>query len=207
LRRKEVVFIGAWCLRKGAADWSEIVARTREFVPDAKFRFLGTGQARANILRDLGLRDAEWISVVPHFDADKLPGLLASATVGTLPSYIEGCPFGILEQLAAGLPTIAYDVPGSRLMLGRLTRSHMAPRGDTSRFAELLANLLTLDEGSYSKVSAECAAVAQEFRCSTIAEASLEAYARELGMDAGALNKFARSSSVVPRLARGVEHR
>jgi glycosyltransferase involved in cell wall biosynthesis len=206
LRRKEVVFIGAWCLRKGAADWSEIVARTRELVPDAKFRFLGTGLARADILRDLGLRDAEWISVVPHFDADKLPGLLASATVGTLPSYIEGCPFSILEQLAAALPTIAYDVPGSRVMLGRLTRSLMTPRGDTSRFAELLANLLTLDESSYSQLSAECVSVVREFRCSTIAEASLEVYAGELGMDAGALNKFARSSGV-PRLARGVEHR
>jgi glycosyltransferase involved in cell wall biosynthesis len=176
LRRREVAFVGSWCLRKGAADWGEIVARTRTLASDASFRFLGTGRERADILNDLGLRDVEWISVVPHFNAHELPALLAGATVGSLPSYVEGCPFSILEQLAAGLPTIAYDVPGSRVMLGRLTRPLMVPRGDAARFAELLAELLTLDEGSYSRLAAECVSVASEFRCSEIAVASLEAY-------------------------------
>jgi glycosyltransferase involved in cell wall biosynthesis len=194
LRRREVVFVGSWCLRKGAADWREIVSRTRTLVPDARFRFLGTGRERADILHDLGLRDPEWISVVPHFDADELPVLLASATVGTLPSYIEGCPFSILEQLAAGLPTVAYDVPGSRVMLDRLTRPLKAPRGDTFRFAELLAELLTLNEGVYARLAAECVSVAREFRCSRIAKAGLEAYAAAAGMDAGGWNKLARPS-------------
>ncbi len=177
LRRREVAFIGAWSLRKGAADWGEIVSATRALVPDAKFRFLGTGCDRAAILEDLGLHDADWISVVPHFHAGELPALLAGATVGTLPSYIEGCPFSILEQLAAGLPTIAYDVPGSRLILGRLSRSLMTPPGETLSFADLLRELLMLDDGSYAQLAAECLRVAGEFRCSDIARASVEAYA------------------------------
>jgi glycosyltransferase involved in cell wall biosynthesis len=204
LGRREAVFVGSWSLRKGAADWGEIITRTRTLVPDAKFRFLGTGREYAKVLHDLGLQHAEWISVVPHFDADELPGLLASATVGTLPSYIEGCPFSILEQLAAGLPTIAYDVPGSRMILGRFARPLMSSPGDKARFAELLAELLTLDEGSYARLAAKCIAVAREFRCSEIAEASLDAYAAARGGDSVGGNNLLRSVSL-PSLARGLD--
>jgi glycosyltransferase involved in cell wall biosynthesis len=199
LRRKEVVFIGAWSLRKGAADWGEIITRTRTLVPDANFRFLGTLRERTDILRDLGLPHDRGISVVPYFDAAALPSLLASATVGALPSYIEGCPFSILEELAAGLPTVAYDVPGSRMILGRSTRALMAPGGDITRFAELLAELLMLDEESYARLAAECVSVASGFRCSKIAEAILEAYT---AMGAGLRTNPSRSSGA-PSLARG----
>jgi glycosyltransferase involved in cell wall biosynthesis len=171
------VFIGSWCLRKGAADWPQIIARTRAIVPDATFRFLGTWRERGDVLRDLGLRDAEWISVVPHFDPHRLPILLATATVGALPSYIEGFPLSVLEQLAAGLPTVTYDVPGPRVAVSKLTREMMAPRGDTARFSELLAEILMLDQGSYEQLATECVAAAREFRWRKIAQASSDAYA------------------------------
>jgi glycosyltransferase involved in cell wall biosynthesis len=200
LGRKEVVFVGAWSLRKGAADWGEIIGRTRALVPEARFLFLGTGRDRADILRDLRLQDAHGVSVVPHFEPAALPSLLAGATVGALPSYVEGCPFSILEQLAAGLPTAAYDVPGSRVMLGRSTRALMVPRGYIRRFAELLAELLALDEDTYARLAAECVTIASEFRCSEIAEASIEAY-RAVG--AGARNELSRSSGA-PSLIGGV---
>ena len=199
LRRNEVVFVGAWSLRKGAADWGEIITRTRALVPDANFRFLGTARERPDVLRDLGLQDDQGISVVPYFDAATLPSLLATATVGALPSYIEGCPFSILEQLAAGLPTVAYHVPGSRLILGRSARALMAPRGDIPGFAQLLAELLMLDEESYARLAAECVSVASEFRCSRIAEAILEHYTT---IGAGLRSNRSRSSGA-PSLARG----
>jgi glycosyltransferase involved in cell wall biosynthesis len=203
LRRTEVVFVGSWSLRKGAADWGEIVRHTRTLVPGVKFRFLGTGRGRIDILRDLRLQQVEGISVVPHFEADDLPSLLAIATAGSLPSYIEGCPFSVLEQLAAGLPTVTYDAPGSRAILGRLRKRLMVPPGDTRGFAQLLAEILTLDEGSYSRLAAECVSVASEFRCSEIAEACLAAYT---AMGAGRRNDSFPSSGA-PSLARGLEGR
>jgi glycosyltransferase involved in cell wall biosynthesis len=205
LRRREVAFVGSWSLRKGAADWANIITSTRALVPDATFRFLGTGRDRDYIARDLGLGNADAISVVPHFDAHELPALLASATVGTLPSYIEGCPFSILEQLAAGLPTVAYDAPGSRSILRRLATPLLVPRGDTSRFAELLAGVLTLDEKSYAGLSAECVAVASQFRCSPLAEANLEAYASAIdrqSVHSDALDPASRTASIARGSAR-----
>ena len=202
LRRREVVFVGSWCLRKGAADWGDIVNRTRTLVPDVTFRFLGTGCDREEVVRDAGSSHADVISVVPHFRSDQLPGLLAGATAGTLPSYIEGFPFSVLEQLAAGLPTIAYDAPGSRAILARLTRPLMARRGDTHRFAELLAEVLTLDEGSYARLSTECLSAAGEFRCSEIVEATVEAYVAARGENGGRRNESGATSGV-PSVARG----
>jgi glycosyltransferase involved in cell wall biosynthesis len=177
LRRREIVFTGAWCLRKGAADWPQIIDRTRSIVPDASFRFLGTWRERAEVLKDLGLPNAEWVSVVPRFDPSQLPKLLATATVGALPSYVEGFGLGVLEQLGARLPTVTYDVPGPRVMLRRLTRVLMAPAGDTARFAELLAEILRLGQESYDELSTRCASVAREFRWPQIAQASCDAYA------------------------------
>jgi glycosyltransferase involved in cell wall biosynthesis len=194
LRRREVVFVGSWSLRKGAADWGQIIRQTRARVPDTTFRFLGTGRQPGEILREVDLQAKEGISVVPHFKADELPALLATATVGALPSYIEGCPFSVLEQLAAGLPTVAYDVPGTRAILGRLGRALMAPAGNTSRFAELLAETLTLDEGSYARLAAEGRAAVGDLRCSAIAEACLEAYESRLARQGGERDREPQAS-------------
>jgi glycosyltransferase involved in cell wall biosynthesis len=186
LRRSEVVFIGAWSLRKGAADWREIVATARRLVPNVRFRFLGTGCDRSDVLADVGSENADAVSVLPHFDPDQLPVLLASATAGALPSYVEGLPFSVLEQLGAGLPTVAYDAPGSRAILDKLTQPLMARPGDVRRFAELLAQVLALNEESYGRLASECVAVSRAFRYSTIAHATLEAYdaARDrIGLD------------------------
>src|SRR5207245_4567771 len=135
LERKEVVFIGAWSLRKGAADWGGIVRLTRELAPGTRFRFLGTGVEREAVLADLGLPSGEGITVVPRYPAADLPSLLGPATVGALPSSIEGWGHGVLEQLAAGIPTIAYDVSGPRSMLGLLDRALLCPAGDVERFS------------------------------------------------------------------------
>jgi glycosyltransferase involved in cell wall biosynthesis len=205
LRRREVAFVGSWSLRKGAADWKQIVSRTRALVPDVTFRFLGTGCDRRQILIDVGSQHADAISVVPHFEASQLPGLLAGATVGTLPSYVEGLPFSILEQLAAGLPTIAYDAPGSRAILARLTRPLVVPPGATDRFAELLAEIIDLDEASYARLAEECVATAGEFRCSEIAERSVEGYEAARERNVRSRNESGLSSSVPRRLARGQE--
>ena len=106
LTSKQVVVLGSWSLRKGAADWPVIVARTRELVPDADFLFLGTGVPEDVVLAELGASSPRTGSACCRTTASEdLPELLASATVGALPTYVEGYGLGILEQLAAGIPS------------------------------------------------------------------------------------------------------
>ena len=175
-----MVFIGAWSLRKGAADWAGIVRRTRELAPGTRFRFLGTGIDREAVLADLDLPSGEGITVVPRYPASDLPSLLGPAGVGALPSYIEGWGLGVLEQLAAGIPTVAYDVSGPRSMLGLLDRELLCPAGDVERFSRLIAANLTQPAAAYADLAERCREVTSGFLWPAIARETLDRYAAAL---------------------------
>jgi glycosyltransferase involved in cell wall biosynthesis len=179
LANKEIVFLGAWSLRKGKADWREIVRCVRQVVPGARFSFHGTGVTPDRVLADLGVSSCDGVVVTEHYRSEELPELLRNATAGALPSYVEGCGLGVVEQLAAGVPTVAYDVPGPRMMLGAYPEL-LAPPGWPSIFAERLSWLLSLDAASYgslARCSQECAAA---HRLSKLVRLLVGAYERAL---------------------------
>ena len=176
LAARTVAFIGAWNSRKGAKDWPHIAERVLARLPETRFLMLGTGHAADYVLRDFppALRSA--VEVVPGYRSDELPGLLAPVTVGAFPGYLEGFGFAVLEKLAAGLPTAAYDAPGAREMMRRLSSPSTVPPGDVAGFAELLINLLTLPAGSYAERAADSTRVAAQFSWREIARATAAAY-------------------------------
>ena len=180
LLKKQVAFIGYWTPRKGSRDWAEIIMRTKARVPEARFLFLGTGLSAKEVLQDLNLPAYDWIEIIPSYDSDALPQLLSGATVGAFPSYMEGFGFAVLEKLACGLPTVAYDVPGPREMLGLLDKSLMIPVGDLEKFTAELTELLQLGETAYNQLSQRCTQVARAFSWSRIAKEQLEVYSRFL---------------------------
>lgn len=176
LANRQVAFIGSWEPRKGSKDWADIIMRVRAQIPGVRFLFLGTGCSAKVVQEDLKLPACDWLEIIPHYDSDELPHLLCKATVGGFPSYIEGFGFAVLEKLACGLPTIAYDVPGPREMLKHLDNSFLTPVGDIEQFSDKLANLLLLEQDSYSQISQRCVAVAQKFSWHKIAQETLDVY-------------------------------
>jgi len=176
LKNKEVVFIGYWSPRKGSRDWGKIVRLTLAKLPQARFKFLGTGVPEKKVFRDLNLPPSGNIKIIPRFTSEELPGLLSEATVGAFPTYIEGFGFAVLEKLAAGLPTVTYDVPGPREMIRHLDSAWMVPPGDTGGFACQLAKLLQLDEEEYFRLSQDCTRVARMFLWERIAKDTLSSY-------------------------------
>ncbi|MBD2179752.1 glycosyltransferase family 4 protein [Aerosakkonema funiforme] len=182
LASKQVVFIGTWGARKGARDFAEIMMRTKAKVPDARFLFLGTAFSSEAIFADLDMPACDWIEIVPRFAGEELPKLLSKATVGAFPSYIEGFGFAVLEKLACGLPTVAYNVPGPREMLHHFDDDLMVTAGDSEQFSNQIIKLLTLDEVSYSQLSQQCIEVARIFSWSQIAKDTLDVYRKFLGV-------------------------
>jgi glycosyltransferase involved in cell wall biosynthesis len=176
LAEREVVFVGHWSPRKGSRDWGGIVQRVWDRAPDTRFSFLGTGKSEAEVLFDLARPASPLIRVIPEFSSDELPALLSRATVGALPSYIEGFGLGVLEQLAAGIPSVAYDVPGPRMMLTKVEGRWLVPAGDVGSIADAILRGLGLSVDEYARCSANARAVASEFRLSRIAAATLDAY-------------------------------
>lgn len=180
LANKTIAFIGTWGPRKGAKDWAKIIQSVREKVEEAQFLFLGTIFKSELVLKDLNLTSSEGIEIVESYDSQDLPKLLGRATVGAFPSYMEGFGFAVLEKLAAGLPTVAYDIPGPRVMLSHLGQGFQVPLGDVEQFSVQLVKLLTLEADRYTHLSHQCIGIAKQFSWEEIARETLEIYTQKL---------------------------
>lgn len=179
-QNKKIAFIGMWSPRKGSRDWPQIVREVRARVPGTRFLFLGTMIADDRVWNDLQLEPSDFVEIVPQFDPDQLPQFLSDCTVGAFPSYVEGFGMAVVEQLAAGLPTIAYDAPGPRdILQGDLARG-LVPVGDAGRFSEAICNLLTGDFSAYREMSGQSLAAAQYFSWPEIARATAAEYRTHL---------------------------
>ena len=177
-----VAFIGDWNARKGSHDWPDILARVRAARPDASFAFLGTHVDREALADELGVTDEQSLQVVPSYGSEELGGLLEGVRAGALPSYIEGLGLGVLEKMAAGIPSVCYDVPGPRETIGRVDRSLLVRAGDTAAFAARLVELLALDDGAYRELSRRCRTVAEAFSWRLVGRDTLSAYRERLRM-------------------------
>ena len=137
-----VAFVGTWSLRKGRLEFPRIVRAVREQHPQTHFRLIGTYTGAGSVKAAFDSRDRAHIDVVPEYEPDQLPNLLAEARCGIFPSYIEGFPLGLLEMLAAGVPTVAWDAPGSREMQRHLPSEFTVPAGDVEATVHQLLCLL-----------------------------------------------------------------
>ena len=181
LARREICFLGMWSVRKGSRDWPDIVRVIWNSIPDALFAFLGTIMNEETVLRDLGLSPRESIRCVASYDPNNLPQLVGSCTVGLFPSYIEGFGLSVLEQLAAGIPTIAYDVPGPRHIFGGpASTQFLIPAGDIRAMVERAIEILRMNENDYAALSAKCRQIADQFQWEKIAADTIRDYREAL---------------------------
>ena len=175
LAEKKVCFIGMWGARKGAYDWPQLVSLIRAAVPEARFIFLGTMVPAGRIQAQLGA-NAERVEFVSDYEPHELSGLLATCTAGAFPSYVEGFGLAVLEQLAAGLPTVAFDVPGPRDILNRALPELLVPPGDLPAFAGAVTKILQLDPATYRGLVDRSTKAVAGHSWSVIARDTLQSY-------------------------------
>jgi glycosyltransferase involved in cell wall biosynthesis len=180
LKRKEICFVGMWSLRKGARDWAEIIRHIRNAIPEAQFKLLGTMVDEATVFKDFNLSGKDRVRCIPIYEPAELPQLLSSCAVGLFPSYIEGFGIAVLEQLAAGIPTVAYDVPGPRQILGQDRAMLLVPPGDARALADRAIEILQMKVDDYSALSARSQAIANEFHWEIIASETIKQYREAL---------------------------
>lgn len=70
-----------------------------------------------------------------------MPGLLQIVDLGVFSSIKEGCPNGILECMATGLPVVATDIPGIREAVGQDGSPYLASPGDVKALASQIVKL------------------------------------------------------------------
>src|SRR6267143_6160116 len=142
-----------WGVRKGSRDWPEIVRAILRAEPSARFAFLGTMTDEQTVLSDLHLGSTESIRCLTSYDPKELPQLIANCAVGLFPSYVEGFGISVIEQLAAGIPTIAYDVPGPRHIFKNAGAQFLVPAGDVKAMNDRALKILGMSESDYSALS------------------------------------------------------
>lgn len=189
--KKKICFIGMWSIRKGAKDWAEIIRLIRAEVPGATFLFLGTLTDDAKVWKQLDLLEArDFVALVSEYEPEALPDLLRDSTVGVFPSYVEGFGLGVLEQLAAGIPIVAYDVPGPRQILRSMASTALVPVGDTAALAARAIKLLQGDLSAYTRLREECLAVSESYSWPEIADKTIHAYRQALAKRFGGAIAF-----------------
>ena len=173
-----------WGVRKGSRDWPEIVRGILKTKPSARFTFLGTMTDEQTVLRDLQLASNESIRCLTSYDPKELPQLIANCAVGLFPSYIEGFGLSVIEQLAAGIPTIAYDVSGPRHIFGGTGAEFLVPAGNAKAMTDRALEILRMNESDYGALSAKCRQIAEQFRWEQIASDTIREYTAVLGRQA-----------------------
>lgn len=176
LEQKKICFIGMWGLRKGSRDWPEIVHRVGSEIPGVQFNFFGTMVDEQTVLKELNASSADRMRIVQTFERQQLSSLLSSCSLGLFPTYIEGLPLAMLEQLAAGIPVVAYDVPGPRQILKPLRHTLLVPEGDPIAMANCAGEILRMNADDYSALSAQCRSIASQFSWEKIAADTAEQY-------------------------------
>jgi glycosyltransferase involved in cell wall biosynthesis len=77
--------------------------------------------------------------------------VLAAADLALFSSLSEGCPNGVLEPMAAGLPVVATDIAGVREAVGAHAYRYLVPAGDPAAMAERIVEF-ALDTGLRMRV-------------------------------------------------------
>jgi glycosyltransferase involved in cell wall biosynthesis len=90
------------------------------------------------LVQALGLTDHV---IVRGFERD-VSRFLSAMDVGVLSSHTESFPNGLLECMAAGLPVLATDLPGTREVVGPLAEDQLVPAGDVMSWSRRLFALL-----------------------------------------------------------------
>ena len=137
-----VAFIGMYGPRKGAREFPRIVEAVTRVVPEARFRLLGTRgmfKTASDVHQCFPRNLHRYLEVIPVFEPEALPALLAPCAVGIFPSYLEGFPLGVMEMLAAAVPVVAFDAPGAPEMV---PSDYLVARGDVQAMAERVIALL-----------------------------------------------------------------
>ncbi len=107
-RSKNIVTIGGIRTQKDPENFAKITKEVKKRDQTISFSWIGDGDDKSKkILIDSGVNVTGWI------DTENVKNMLLSSTLYLSTAKWEGMPISILEALACGLPTIAYNCPGN----------------------------------------------------------------------------------------------
>jgi len=117
--------------------WKSIVTRW----PNARLLLVGEGPEKAALVRRIeASRLRRRVDPIGVFD--DVETVLAAADFFVRPSTETAVPVSLIEAMAAGMPIVAADAPGSREALGDDSRALLVPPQDPDSLAAAMTRLI-----------------------------------------------------------------
>jgi glycosyltransferase involved in cell wall biosynthesis len=140
----DAVFIlaaGRLCAQKNFGDLLDAAAHMVRAGTDFRLVVAGEGEDRETLERRLGdLGLGEVVSLPGNLtDLDEVMG---AADMFVMTSLWEGLPLVLLEAMAAGLPVVAYGIPGIAEVVRPGITGLVAPTGIVAEFGDAVASLV-----------------------------------------------------------------
>lgn len=173
---KIVSIIGAWHNVKGSKDWNYIAQGLNETTDFKSIKILGSVMSEEYVKRDFDDKFFPLLTIIPKYTPEQLPFLLEKVKVGISSSYMEGLPYAVLEQLAAGIPVVGYNVPGVSDFLSQIDLTLLVEPGNIEQLVIKTIELLALRPSDYKELSKRCVEVSEKYRLGDIWPKFIEVY-------------------------------
>lgn len=175
-----ISFLASWTLRKGITELNEILDKIKLRIGVDQFHLLGGDQPKEVVLKRFKEANYSNLKITPKFSQNELISLLSTSKVGIFPSYVEGFGLAVVEQLACGIPVVAYRVPGPTDILEDLDPSLLIKSGDIDGLVEKVVEILNMSEADYQSLALRCKQKSKAYTISKVARQFLEVYQRAL---------------------------
>jgi glycosyltransferase involved in cell wall biosynthesis len=183
--RKIVLVIGRLSREKGHQDLLQAVEllRSTGALQDTCFVVLGDGPERGHLFRRISEHRLQDGVILAGHQVDVRP-YYAMASLLALPSHTEGCPYAVLEAMAAGVPVIATAVGGVPEIIAHEQTGILVPARRPEAMARAVEGLLG-DEFTRRKIADVAqAAVLSRYSPEAHFQARIETYCELLGQAA-----------------------
>lgn len=175
-----ISFIGAWHYIKGIQDWRKLSKILTQIKSLEKIILLGSATS-ADFVKQFFDRDIfSFLTIIPTYKPDQLPELLKSVKVGIYTSYMEGFGYTVLEQLASGIPVVAYNVPGIADFILQIDSSYLVEPGEIKLLADEAQSILQMNKEDYQMLSSKCIEISKRYTLEDVALVFLKTYQESL---------------------------
>lgn len=142
---------------------------------------IGAGTGRGAVQQQI---ERSGVSDVVRFVADPadVPHELAKAQFAIHPSYSEGLPNAVLEELASGLPVVASDVGGIPVLIEDGLNGFLVTPGDKVLLAQRISELAA-SPALRRKMAVACGTRASEYGWDACVEGYLQLFDGLIGID------------------------
>jgi glycosyltransferase involved in cell wall biosynthesis len=174
--RRVVVYLGVLSAYQGVDHLLEAIPHVLSCVPQAYFLVMGYPDEDKYRQRAHELGIANHVSFPGRIDYDQAARYLALGEIAVGPKLSETESNGKLyNYMACALPTVAFDTPPSREILGDL--GVFAPRGDATALANAIVSLLQDPTGAQELGQKLRERVVMHFSWENTARQLMKAYA------------------------------